>query len=757
VRTKAEIEGCFAPREALDQVRSFVLVGIGGAGMSGIARMLHRAGLEVRGTDAVESDVTEDLRRLGLVVSIGHTGDILRPGDALVLTDAIELGTSPEVARARELAVPLFRRSQVLGWLLRSRKTIAITGTHGKTTTTGLVGAALVGAGLDPTIVVGAEVPDFGGAVREGSGEWAVVEACEAYDGLRDLDPQIVVLTNLELDHVDFHESMEALEQSVRDFVERIPSTGSLIYCSEDAGACRIASTSAKAALPYELDQATAPQLARLPGRHNRLNATAAMKVAELLGAPYDAALRAVEAFGGAGRRLEILREGPIAVVDDYAHHPTEIEASIGALRERFPGRRLVVVYQPHLYSRTAGAIPEFARTLSLADFVVLTDIYPAREVPMPGVSSARIVEGLTVPSRYVPQRHLLPRAVAALAEPGDVIVGMGAGTIAEFAPAFLAELDRGGPLRVAVVYGGDSAEREISLHSGSQVAEALAASGCRVTTIDVSERLLTGTALDVLVGPNRPDVVFLTVHGTNAEDGAIQGLLELLHLPYTGSGIAASALAMDKEGTKRLLAGHGLPVPRGVVVKQGEVSFDFLPGPWVIKPNKQGSTVGLSFVDDEAALPPAIAKALAYGEEVLVEERVAGTEISVPVLGDRALPAVEIVPASGRYDFAAKYLPGATEEICPARLPADVLRRAEDYSLRAHRALGCEGATRTDMIVRDDGECVILEVNTLPGLTATSLLPNSARVAGIEFSDLCEWMVEDARARFLSRNTTGH
>jgi UDP-N-acetylmuramate--alanine ligase len=218
MRTKREIETCFAARADLDGVTSFFLVGIGGAGMSGIARMLHRRGFRVRGTDSTDGEGVHAVRALGIPVTLGHSASEIEAGDALVLTDAIDLQTSPEVARGVELGCKLFRRSQVLGWLLRDKKTIAVTGTHGKTTTTGMVGAALIAAGLDPTIVVGAEVPDFGGAVVEGSGEWAVIEACEAYDSLRDFDPTIALLTNLELDHVDFHGDWRGLERSVLDF-----------------------------------------------------------------------------------------------------------------------------------------------------------------------------------------------------------------------------------------------------------------------------------------------------------------------------------------------------------------------------------------------------------------------------------------------------------------------------------------------------------------------------------------------------------
>lgn len=747
VRTRAEIESCFAPREALDGIQSFFLVGIGGAGMSALARMLHRRGYRVDGNDAAEGGGVDEVRRLGVPVTIGHSAEGIEPGTGLVLTDAIDLKASPEVARAAELGLPLFRRSQVLGWLLRARKIIAVTGTHGKTTTTGMIGAGLRAAGLDPTVVVGAEVPEFGGAVVEGEGEWAVIEACEAYDSLRDFDADLVVLTNLELDHVDFHENWAGLKASVQRFVERIRPGGSLLFCEEDGGAAEVGR---ERGIAYRLEP-DSPQPSLLPGRHNRLNAEAALKASILAGADPERARAGIEAFGGAGRRLQVLREGPITVVDDYAHHPTEINASIQALRERYPCKRLVVVYQPHLYSRTADLIPEFAAALSQADLLVLTDIYPAREAPMPGVSSARIAEACTCEVLYMPQRRLLPRVVVGLVEPDDVVVGMGAGTISDFAPAFLDELDRSGPTRVAVVHGGDSAEREISLHSGQQVLVALQSRGYEAWLLDVSEALLgfagSQVPLAKLVGPDHPDVAFLAVHGTHAEDGAIQGFFELLHIPYTGSGIQTSAMAMDKNLTKKLLAAEGLPVPKGLLADNPEATVFEAEG-YVVKPNEQGSTVGLTFVDRREDIPAAIRKALQYGSEALVEERIRGIEISVPVLGDRVLPVVEIVPASGEYDFASKYLPGATEEICPARISAEETVRAQDYALRAHRVLRCQGATRTDMIVRPDGECVVLEVNTLPGMTATSLLPNSAKVAGMSFEDLCAWIVEDARAR---------
>jgi D-alanine--D-alanine ligase len=326
----------------------------------------------------------------------------------------------------------------------------------------------------------------------------------------------------------------------------------------------------------------------------------------------------------------------------------------------------------------------------------------------------------------------------------------MGAGNIADFVSAFLSELNRTGPTKVAVIYGGDSAEREVSLHSGACVLDALKRKGYDARLVDMSNLLLSEGDLTPFVGEGRPDVAFLAVHGTHAEDGAIQGLFELLHIPYTGSRIEASAIGMDKALTKTVLEQAGLRVPKGVRVSSADAPIS-LSVPLIVKPNAQGSTVGLTFVDKQEDLEQAIRKALQYDDSVLIEEWIQGMETSVPVLGDRALIPVEIAPKSGRYDFASKYEEGATEEIIPARLPEATLKKLQEIALKAHRALGCEGATRTDIFVRGE-ELIALEVNTLPGMTRTSLLPNSAIVDGMPYDDLVEWVVEDALKRYAKK-----
>jgi D-alanine--D-alanine ligase len=748
MRTPTEIAASFAPREALGSVKSLFLVGIGGAGMSGLVGLALAQGYRVSGSDSTASPITD---ALPVPVTIGHFAQLPDDVQALVLTDAIDLQTSPEVRAARERGLPLFRRSQLLGWLLRNHKVAAVTGTHGKTTTTGFLAAAMIGAGLDPVVVVGAEVPSLGGAVVQGGGDWAVVEACEAYDGMHDLEPSLVLLTNLELDHADFHGDFEHLKASMVRFAKRLPKDGHLVYAGSDSGAAEVALDSGVASQAYVAD----PRLdLRLKGAHNRLNASGALAAFRLMApnASIEEAERGVSAFTGAERRLQVLHDGEVTVIDDYAHHPTEIAASIQALREGYPGRRLVVVYQPHLYSRTKEFGDEFPKALSAADFVVITDIYPAREDPIPGVSSSVIADALTVPYRYVPSRHRLPSEVRRLLQPGDVVVGMGAGTIDKFAPALIAELGErplaglSRPVRVAILSGGDSSEREVSLLSGRAIHAALQERGYETHLVDAAESLLRTGDVSLFLGPSRPDVAFLALHGTHAEDGAIQGLLELLGIPYTGSGIQASALAMDKAMTKRQLELAGVRCPKGTVVERGSEPVE-MDAPLVVKPNAEGSTVGVTFVREAAELGPALTKAFNYGSSVLVEELIEGIEISVPVLCGEVLPPVEIEPNNGVYDFQSKYIPGATREIIPARLPASVIAEAQEIALKTHQTLGCQGASRTDMIVRGV-ELFVLEVNTLPGMTPTSLLPNSAAAAGIQFPELCERLLKDAMER---------
>lgn len=344
------------------------------------------------------------------------------------------------------------------------------------------------------------------------------------------------------------------------------------------------------------------------------------------------------------------------------------------------------------------------------------------------------------------------------------------------------------GKLRVAVLMGGRSAEREVSLMSGRRVLESLDPERYDAFCIDVATLgLLAGGAeqqretrahldagpgpskpqaipgdafstslapADQLVGAGRPDVALICLHGQYGEDGTIQGMLELMGIPYTGSGVLASALAMDKAMSKKIFRLEGIPTPHDAVLTGRDEADRFLAGaragtaspqlPVVVKPNEQGSTIGTSLVHEIDELATALDTALAFDRRILVETLVEGVEITAAVLGNEeltVLPLVEIVPSTGFYDYERKYTPGATEEIVPARIRDDQAERARELALRCHKALGCRGLSRTDMIVTED-EVWVLEVNTIPGMTETSLVPRAASAAGIPFAELVERLV---------------
>jgi UDP-N-acetylmuramate--L-alanine ligase len=799
----------------------FHLIGVGGAGMSALARWLAELGGRVSGSDMHDSPTLAELRTRGVHAYTPHDPTQMDDPTWVVVSDAIH-PDNPEVIEAMRRGLPIWRRSQLMGWLLKPYRTIAVSGTHGKTTTTAMIAAILEEAGYDPLVLLGGEwmhtQPPWAGNIRLGKGEWAVVEACEAYESFLDLQPDIALVTNVEPDHLDYHGTFERLQQSFVRFCQHVRPGGYIICCGDNQGVQAVCSrfhahgrrerppllygfgesNELRGAILERTPEGThfrlilSPALRfpsrsggslqeggnlasgeetdfylPLPGDHNVQNALGAIAVAQILHIPFEVQRRALAAFRGVKRRQELVGEvAGITFVDDYAHHPTEIEATLAALRQRFPNRRLVVLYQPHLYSRTRDQLEGLIRSLAAADSVVITDIYPAREKPIPGVSASLIADGLLEQGHptvfYVPIKEQIPARLLPHLSPGDVVVTMGAGDIDRVAPMLIRLLEARGQvrrLRIAVLMGGDSPERDVSILSGMRVLQALDSD--RFIGIPVDPARLHGSEevwglLDLLQG-ERPDLAFIALHGRHGEDGAIQGLLEMLGVPYTGSGILASALAMNKYAAKIVLQSAGLTTPPGVLVHRAQLPDDFapfdVPGitnlrlPLIVKPNEGGSTLGTTRVWEWEQLPRALRKAFAYDERALVEELIEGVEVSVPVIGTRhpqPLPPVEIVPRTGFYGFQAKYTPGMTEEIVPARLPEEMRELLQSTALQAHLALGCRSMSRVDIILREFTPFV-LEVNTIPGLTPTSLLPRSAEAAGISFSQLITYLIEDA------------
>jgi UDP-N-acetylmuramate--alanine ligase len=458
----------------LSELSNVHLIGIGGAGMSGIARVLIAGGAAVSGSDKVPSAQLDELSALGAVVHVGHQAAHLGSATTVVVTSAIR-ADNPELVEARRRGLRVLHRATALASLMQGKRGVAVAGTHGKTTTTAMITTVLAHCGADPSYVIGGVMSGTGLGSALGSGELFVAEADESDGSFRMLTPEVAVVTSIEADHLDNYASLAEIEKSFAGFVVRIVPGGLLVTCADDPGASRLASGPAGSRLRrvsygsaggagYRLSEyqprglasrvnITGPTLPRqgvtvelaVPGRHNGLNAAAALAVAVELGFPVLDAAAGLESYRGARRRMELTGEADgVTLLDSYAHHPTELAADLTAARDIVAGGRVIAVFQPHLYSRTRLFADGFGAVLGEADEAIVLDVYAAREDPEPGVSGELIASA--VPGGravYLPDRSAVPDAVAGVAKPGDLVLTMGAGDVNALGPDILDALRR--------------------------------------------------------------------------------------------------------------------------------------------------------------------------------------------------------------------------------------------------------------------------------------------------------------------------
>jgi UDP-N-acetylmuramate--alanine ligase len=447
-------------------------IGIGGAGMSGIARILLARGAAVSGSDARESAATTALRALGARVEIGHRPENLGSADTVVVSTAIR-PTNRELAAAIDRGLLVLPRAAALAAVMVGRRGVAIAGTHGKTTTTSMLTVALQHAGLDPSFAIGGNLNETGANAHDGTGSIFVAEADESDGSFLLLSPQIAVVTNVEPDHLDHYGTVEAVEVAFEAFADRVPADGRLIVCADDVGARRLAERAARRGVPVwtygvapdadvrvvDLDTSTghvrfrvaAPDGSegsiglQLPGRHNALNATAAYAAGLALDVRSDLLIEGLGQFTGTRRRFELKgTAGGVRVYDDYAHHPTELTAVLLAARDVVRGGRVIACFQPHLVSRTRLFAEQFGAALGLADEVVVMDVYAAREDPDPAVTGALVARHVPLPPErvwYEASWSDAPRRVATIARPGDIVITFGAGDVTLVGPEVLALL----------------------------------------------------------------------------------------------------------------------------------------------------------------------------------------------------------------------------------------------------------------------------------------------------------------------------
>ncbi|MGP9017893.1 UDP-N-acetylmuramate--L-alanine ligase [Streptomyces sp. BR1] len=448
-------------------------IGIGGAGMSGIAKILAQRGAKVAGSDAKESGTAEALRALGATVHIGHAADHLAVDASCVVVSSAIRADNPELARAAELSIPVVHRSDALASLMGGLRAIAVAGTHGKTTTTSMLAVALTELGLDPSYAIGGDLAGPGTNARHGEGDIFVAEADESDRSFQKYDPEVAIVLNVELDHHANYASMDEIYDSFETFVGKVVPGGTLVVAADQPGAAeltrRVRDLSSLKVVTYGEDPEADVRVHKVtprgltsevtvllggkfltftvsvPGRHYAHNAVAALAAGVALGIPAHNLASALGKYTGVKRRLQLKGEAAgVQVIDSYAHHPTEMTADLEAMRSAATDSRLLVVFQPHLFSRTQELGAEMGRALALADASVVLDIYPAREDPIPGITSTLIIDAAQAAGADVTAVHdkaTVPDVIAGMARPGDLVLTMGAGDVTDLGPEILARL----------------------------------------------------------------------------------------------------------------------------------------------------------------------------------------------------------------------------------------------------------------------------------------------------------------------------
>lgn len=770
-------------------------IGIGGIGMSALARILLDKKIPVSGSDLAPNEITSMLAQKGATVCHGHSARHITSEDIVVYSSGVE-ANNPEFQAAKTLKCRMMHRSELLAHLMKDHQTLAVTGTHGKTTTSSLLTTVLTLCGCDPTFAVGGMVEGLNG--KWGKGTFFVAEADESDGSFLNYHPDAAIITNIGSDHLDHYKTLDSLVKAFQTFISQ---TKRLFYCGDDPFLKQLAQGKG---LSYGFQKGCDLQINHfrqkgwqiefdltfegktysaisvpLIGEHNALNAAAVFGMALTLGLEEDKIRKALAVFPGVGRRCQKRAEiKEILLIDDYAHHPTEIEKTLKAIKMAVEERRLVVLFQPHRYSRVEALLNHFGTAFEWADAVYVTDIYSAGEKALEGVSAHSIIEEIkkvsSVPCDYLDPISRVERIKESL-QPHDVFVTIGAGDIFRVHDELIHDFSPK-KITLGLVFGGASCEHEISLRSSRFVAESLDRNLYNIIYfgIDKEGRWIAGQEAEAILlnqtivsSPNvlhfldphitkellRCDLFLPILHGTNGEDGTIQGFFEMLGKPYIGPDCRASAIAMDKIFTKRLVSAAGVPTPKDLYFgalewaeKKEELleKIESLSFPLYVKPIHLGSSVGVSKVDRKEQVSEAIDKVFRYDIQVMIEEgKVDCKELEFAVIGNTngfevVAPAPGEKLAGGAFvDYEKKYGTQTVQTTLYPDVDPKLLQKGQELAIRAYKATGASGMSRVDFLLDPEGNYWFFEMNSIPGMQKMSLFPKIWQREGVEATKL--------------------
>lgn len=786
--------------------KEYHFIGVGGIGMSALANILLDKQIKVSGSDLSESYNVKKLAERGLHFSLGHTKDNISSQKTVVFSSGIKK-ENPELQQALNLKCPVLHRSELLRDLMKGFQTLAVTGTHGKTTVSALLVSILKKAHLNPSFAIGGLIDGENG--KMGRGEFFVAEADESDGSFLNYAPFGAIVTNVEKEHMDYYKEEIHLHEAFKKFFSQVSSPQHLFYCGDDP---HLKTLSQGRGISYGFGKECALRISAfrqkgwkiifdisfegkkyenievaLVGQMHALNAAASFGLALRLGVPESQIREALVSYSGVKRRLE--KKGEVRNVlflDDYGHHPTEIKKTLFALKEAVGERRVIVLFQPHRYSRTADLFNEFSTCFESADELFITDIYGASETPIEGVSSENLVKKIkkeaNVPCQYLPKEACLNHFHDFL-RPHDVFITIGAGDITSFHTPLLDSFSKKLPKKyvLGLVFGGRSPEHEISLRSSRFVLESLdpeyyeikyfgidkkgfwivgdeAKTCLEQKTEVIAEKTFSFLDPEIAKELAECDLFFPVLHGPNGEDGTIQGFFEMMGKPYAGPDFRSCAVTMDKILTKKLLLGCGIPTAefryysypewlknKEDVLHEVETSLQY---PVYVKPARLGSSIGVSKVDSKDTLEKAILEAFRFDETILIEEGVVdGRELEFAVVGsykekiDVPHPG-EKCAQSVFVNYEMKYGQNSVKTNVQPIIEESLLEKGKDLAQKAYLALGITCMSRVDCLLDPKGNYCFFEINSIPGLTKLSLFPKIWAREGVAASDLVNRMV---------------
>lgn len=780
-------------------------IGIGGIGMSGLARILLSKNVQVSGSDLSSNYVTESLINAGATVFVGHSSKNITPEMTVVYSSDIK-NENPEFQEALNLKCTLLHRSDLMLLLMSDYKTLAVAGTHGKTTTTALLTTVLMEGHLDPTFAVGGIMPHLKVNSGYGKGEYFVAEVDESDGSFLKYNPWGAIVTNIDVDHMDYFKTENKLKEDFNLFLHKVFSTEHLFWCGDDQ---RLNSLNPPG-ISYGFDKHCQLRITRfhqegwkvffdvafkgksytnielpLLGKHNVLNASAVFGLALKIGLPEETIRFAFTNFRGILRRCEKKGEFQgVVLIDDYAHHPTEICATLKGIREAVKEKRLLAVFQPHRFSRTQACLGTYGNIFDEADELFVTDIFGAGETPISGFSSQQIIAEIKdhskIPCRYVARSDLV-RVISEHLRPHDVVVDLGAGDITKLGPELLAynKNKQISKLKIGLIYGGKSVEHDVSLMSARNIINSLKTDYYEVFHFGITKqgqwlygpdtykkledlakenplkeetRFLSPAVVEQL---NQCDVFFPILHGPNGEDGTIQGFFETFGKAYIGCDYRSSAVCMDKALTKRLMILNAVPTVSFIdfswhdwkthphsILQQIHQELQY---PLFVKPVHLGSTIGVYKVENEEDLWKTIDRAFLVDNHVLVENGLKARELEFAILGNDELtvyPPGEVFVDGQMYDYVAKYSSNAKPTTPKANLTEEQVKEGVDLAKTAYQAAGCCGMARVDCFMDESGKIWLNEINPIPGFTSNSLYPKICEVNGLVIKDLVDRLI---------------